>query len=80
MFEELLNGLTEKLDNGLLGIAWLLLDVGGLAWGWQAVTGDALLTTTLGLDATTASIVYLLVGLAAVVSIGHDVLGESIEL
>jgi len=80
MFDKLLSGLESKLDNGLLGIAWLLLDIGGLAWGWQAVTGDALLTTTLGLDAGTAAIVYALVGLAALVSIGHDILGESINL
>jgi len=77
---ELISGVRSKLDEGLLGVAWLLLDIEGLAWGWQALTGTALLTGTLGLTAGTAAIVYALVGIAAIVSIGHDVLDYSAKV
>lgn len=45
-------------------VAYILLSVGGLNWGWMGLTGGNLVESLLGMDM--AKWVYILVGLATV--------------
>lgn len=50
-------------------VAQLLLIVGGLNWGLVALADFNIVTTLFGVDTTLAKVVYILVGLSAVISI-----------
>jgi len=51
--------------------SWILAAIGAINWGYLELTGTDLVTGTLGLDPGTAGIVFLLIGLAGLVSLYH---------
>ncbi len=53
--------------KGLHVVSWILLVIGGLNWGILGVTGGTNVVGMLG--STVATIVYVLVGLAAIVEL-----------
>jgi uncharacterized membrane protein YuzA (DUF378 family) len=83
MFKDIISGIESKLDEGLLGLSWLLLDIGGIAWGYEALTGQELVAQLLsfvGVDPALDVWVYGLVGVAAAISVGHDVLNYTAKV
>lgn len=55
--------------NAVDYVAWLLIVVGGLNWGLVGAFDYNLVDSLFGVDSALATIVYVLVGLAAVYSI-----------
>jgi uncharacterized membrane protein YuzA (DUF378 family) len=52
-------------------LAWLLSSIGALNWGVLAVSDKGLVQEILGLGASQAEIVYLIIGVAGLVSLYH---------
>lgn len=55
--------------NTLDYVAWVLIVVGGLNWGLVGAFDYNLVDSLFGVDSTLATVVYVLVGLAAVYSL-----------
>lgn len=52
-------------------IAWVLLIIGGLNWGLVGLFHFNLVDTIFGVGSIIASIIYILVGISALVAIVH---------
>lgn len=50
-------------------VAWVLIVVGGLNWGLVGAFDYNLVDSIFGLDSTLATVVYVVVGLAAIYSV-----------
>lgn len=55
--------------NAVDTVAWVLIVVGGLNWGLVGAFDYNLVDSLFGVDSTLSSVVYILVGLAAVYSL-----------